>query len=215
MMRAIGFVSGVGLTVAAFLLVLDGRYNPPADTLTGLAGDPTPEQLSEVFESIAEQVDVVPDEHASDAAVAPDPEFAPTDRETQSGFDLSVPDPEHHPDMQAVPPESELASAEGDAAGGFETPGTGPEQRLDRQAQADTSDRADGGDAGIHLFWSPFRSEWSAQGFARRLSSATQVPVEVVNAAPGQYRVAFSYQDETERLARIEQIEAITGLKQD
>jgi hypothetical protein len=41
------------------------------------------------------------------------------------------------------------------------------------------------------------------------------VPVAVVNAGPGQYRVAFSYQDETERLARIEHIEAITGLKLD
>ena len=64
-----------------------------------------------------------------------------------------------------------------------------------------------------YAFWSPFRSEWSAQGFARRLRSATRVPVEVVAAGSGQYRVAFSYQDETERLAHIERIETITGLR--
>ncbi len=79
--------------------------------------------------------------------------------------------------------------------------------------QTNDSNRQDSGDAGTYLFWSPFRSEWAAQGFAGRLTSATQVPVEVINAGPGQYRVAFSYRDETERLAQIERIETITGLK--
>lgn len=250
MMRALGFLSGIGLTVAAFLLVLDNRENRPANTATELAGDATPEQLSEVFEAIAEQVDVVPPAHDPDAGVTSEPDSALTERETQNGLQVTPPDPQQRADGQQLTPESELASAQGDATGGFEllapnptqrpdvqtgpeqalAPDTefatseagpqdafaaaGPDQRRDlqAQAQADTAGRSDSGDPGIHLFWSPFRSEWSARGFAQRLSSATRVPVEVVNAGPGKYRVAFSYQDETERLARIERIETITGL---
>jgi hypothetical protein len=78
---------------------------------------------------------------------------------------------------------------------------------------SDNFNRADSSDTGTYLFWSPFRSTWAAQGFAGRLTLSTQVPVDVDNTAPGKYRVAFSYQDETDRLARIDRIETITGLK--
>jgi hypothetical protein len=61
--------------------------------------------------------------------------------------------------------------------------------------------------------WTPFRSQWAAAGFARRLTLATDVPVEVVNAAAGDYRVVFSYRDEGERQTRIRQIETVTGLE--
>lgn len=61
--------------------------------------------------------------------------------------------------------------------------------------------------------WTPFRSQWAAAGFARRLTLATDVPVEVVNAAPGDYRVVFRYRDEGERQTMIRQIEAVTGLE--
>jgi hypothetical protein len=64
-----------------------------------------------------------------------------------------------------------------------------------------------------HIFWSPFRSQWAAEGFARRLTNATQIPIEVVEAGSGQYRVAFDYRDEGQRLEHIERIESITGLK--
>ena len=61
--------------------------------------------------------------------------------------------------------------------------------------------------------WSPFRSQWAAQGFARRLMQATDVPVEVVNEGPGNFQVVFSYRDDGERLARIKRIESVTGLE--
>jgi hypothetical protein len=61
--------------------------------------------------------------------------------------------------------------------------------------------------------WSPFRSEWAANGFARRLVLATEVPVEVVNESPGNYQVVFSYRDDEERQALVERIEAVTGLE--
>lgn len=61
--------------------------------------------------------------------------------------------------------------------------------------------------------WSPFRSEWAANGFARRLSTATDVPVEVLSESPGIYQVVFSYRDDAERQAMIERIETVTGLE--
>jgi hypothetical protein len=67
--------------------------------------------------------------------------------------------------------------------------------------------------ASRYLVWSPFHSEWAAQGFARRLTLATDVPVEVVNEAPGNYQVVFSYRDENERQALVRRIEDVTGLE--
>lgn len=64
-----------------------------------------------------------------------------------------------------------------------------------------------------YLVWSPFKSEWAAQGFARRLTLATDVPVEVRNEGPGNFQVVFSYRDDSERQAMVRQIETVTGLE--
>jgi hypothetical protein len=61
--------------------------------------------------------------------------------------------------------------------------------------------------------WTPFRSQWAAQGFARRLALATEVPVEVVSESPGVYQVVFRYHDDAERRAHLQRIETITGLE--
>jgi hypothetical protein len=175
MMRVFGFLSGVALTVAAFVLVLSPRDNRQPEPVTETAALPTPVELAAVVEAIAERVDVVK------AANEPDrTEMAAS--EAQTVLEESGPDQDDHLDGQA-PRETDVADLEDTDA------------------------------TGTYLFWSPFRSAWAAQGFAGRLTSSTQVPVEVVNAGPGNYRVAFSYQDETDRLARIERIETITGLK--
>jgi hypothetical protein len=107
----------------------------------------------------------------------------------------------------------ETRPAESDRAGGFEAPGSEPGAQ--RAAQANASFGAPRAQSGAdrYLFWSPFRSAWSARGFARSLTAATQVPVEVIDTGPGKYRVGFRYRDETERLARISRIETITGLQ--
>ena len=69
--------------------------------------------------------------------------------------------------------------------------------------------------AGVSLqaLWSPFRSQWAAQGFARRLALATEVPMEVVNESPGVYQVVFRYRDAAERRSHLQRIESITGLE--
>jgi len=182
MMRTIGFLSGVCLTIAAFLLVLHLHESQPPETVAETPSPPPPEERSRLVAAIAEQVDIEPPANES-AQAAPAPQAIGTaDSETPDGGNASAPQPAQQPDIQAAVPVT-------------------------------ASDWEDSGESGSFLFWSPFRSVWAAEGFARRLTSATQVPVEVVDAGPGEYRVAFSYQDDSERLARINRIETITGLK--
>ena len=182
MMRAIGFLAGVGLTVAAFLLALDSRESEQPATVTEAGGTASAEELSGVVAAIAEHVDMPTAEIEPDQALLPDPEAGTAEAGSSSGVEASVLENDDHQGVQA-------------------------------EVQADGPDRQASGAASTYLFWRPFRSEWAARGFAGRLTSATQVPVEVYNAGPGSYRVAFSYQDETQRQARIERIETITGLK--
>jgi hypothetical protein len=73
--------------------------------------------------------------------------------------------------------------------------------------------RNDSAKASRFQVWSPFHSQWAAQGFARRLTQATEVPMEVVTEGPGNYQVVFSYRDDGERQAMVRQIEAVTGLE--
>jgi len=175
-MRTIGFLSGVCLTIAGFLLVLHLHDSQPPETVVETPLPPPPEARSRVAAASAGQLDIEPPANASAQAVET------ADSETPVDGSASAPQPPPQPDIQAAAPVT-------------------------------ASDREDSGESGSFLFWSPFRSVWAAEGFARRLTSATQVPVEVVDAGPGEYRVAFSYQDDTERLARINRIETITGLK--
>jgi hypothetical protein len=182
MMRTIGFLSGVCLTVAAFLWVLHPRESQPPETVARSPLSPAADARSWVGAAIAEHVDTGSPANASAQAV-PAPQAAGTaESETPGASNASAPGPARQRDVQAA-------------------------------ARLAPSDREDSSEPGSFLFWSPFRSAWAAEGFARRLTSATEVPVEVVDAGPGKYRVAFSYQDDAERLARINRIETITGLK--
>jgi hypothetical protein len=123
--------------------------------------------------------------------------------------------PEANESEQAVAPQPQAATAGGDTQSAVEAsaPAPAPQPDVQTTTAAGAFDGQDHDQPGTYLFWSPFRSEWAAQGFARRLTSATQVPVEVIAAAPGAYRVAFSYQDELQRQAWIDRIQTITGLQ--
>ncbi len=63
-----------------------------------------------------------------------------------------------------------------------------------------------------HVFWNPFRSEFSANGFAERLQQSTGMDFRVTRAGPGRYEVAFAYLDEDQRQSRLTRISAATGL---
>jgi len=88
-----------------------------------------------------------------------------------------------------------------------------PQSWNQSMAAHETDDRNDATVVSRYRVWSPFRSEWAANGFARRLVLATEVPVEVVNESPGNYQVVFSYRDDGERQALVERIETVTGLE--
>jgi hypothetical protein len=106
-------------------------------------------------------------------------------------------------------PATRLATADVDQVSGLSVKDVA-NPALNRDVHVDT-DKHD--TARTHIFWSPFRSEWAARGFARRLTNATQIPIEIVEAGSGQYRVSFDYRDEVQRQEHVERIESITGLQ--
>jgi hypothetical protein len=192
MMRVTGFLVGICLTVAVFLLVMHSTKQRT----------PTQTELSALVTAIAEQVDVVTSESEPDVPVPPGNESGNAEPGQQDSIVENT-------ENGATQEPSEVTQA------GHESEAMLPTDHLsgisEDPVQSDTD--KDSGDTGLYLFWSPFRSTWAAEGFAGRLTVSTQVPVDVVTTAPGEHRVAFSYRDETERLTRIERIETITGLK--
>jgi len=184
MMRGIGFLLGVCLTVALFLLVLHGPDRPAADPsathlATGNTADPSTTSP--------------PAAGPRTAGHAPLDKEAPGDTERADRESVAADEAEPPPEAPAGPGKPWFERPPGNTPAGGDLPDTPVVAR--------------------HLFWSPFRSEWAARGFATRLTAATAVPVLVVEEGRGKYRVGFDYQDETERLARVAQIETITGLE--
>ena len=111
------------------------------------------------------------------------------------------------PEQRAISREAELAAVTTELTAPAPTEDVAVEHALD------TPDHNDSTAISRYRVWSPFQSQWAAQGFARRLIQATEVPVEVVNEGPGHYQVVFSYRDESERQAMVERIETVTGLE--
>lgn len=185
MMRITGFLLGVFLTVAMFLLLL----RPDGLPQSGAGGASTPAGPAagpaESFTADVEQWN-------TGVATATDP--ADVGRLLQSGEEPDAAEKMVVQDAAAQAVPAARVSLRGEA----ERHGADP-------TDAAATDR--------YLFWSPFRSEWAARGFARRLVTATGVPVEVIHAGPGIYRVGFPYRDETERLAQVGRIETVTGLE--
>ena len=63
-----------------------------------------------------------------------------------------------------------------------------------------------------YSFWNPFRSEIAAKGFVSQLEEVTGLDYRIVKVKAGVYEVAFAYIDDTERMNKLEQISAATGL---
>jgi len=228
MMRITGFLAGVGLTIATFMIILNSRDNRQAEISAASTVGHVQAELAAVVEAIAERVDVVKSGDKPDQAVAPDPESGMVDPDLQSGSveasgastpgessDMSTDMVARADVVQVANKPDQSITTDVEAQQDFQ--GYGPDQdyQPEDQAQATTesADQEDTDTSGTYLFWSPFRSEWAAQGFAERLTLSTQVPVEVFYTGPGNYRVAFSYRNEVDRRVRIEHIETITGLK--
>lgn len=235
MTKALGFLAGVWLTIAVLILVLEtlNGTGPELSVTAPPAG--AGEEPAPASGALPTQGDVEQAWHAADEAVPPDDDSGTAGAERQ---DRRVPatkeampeeaaqpataqrepadvEPVDSETDDALAPEPVATAAAGQAHNGFEASGPDRDHDWNMPTESPADDAALGhsADGGTHLFWSPFRSEWAARGFAGRLTASTQVPVQVVNVGPGQYRVAFSYRDETERLARIAHIETVTGLK--
>ncbi|MDH4047011.1 MAG: hypothetical protein OEW68_07910 [Gammaproteobacteria bacterium] len=63
-----------------------------------------------------------------------------------------------------------------------------------------------------HSFWNPFRSEIAARGFVSQLERVTGLDYRVVKVKTGVYEVAFAYDSDLERQAKLSKIQAATGL---
>ena len=195
----------------------------PQEGFTESPGDGIPESSSQADAVTAAQAEDAQTDQKPVEAMQPDYESGVANTGSQSGFTDPAGDgaPEAFSESVTVT----VAQVNGTQAG--HEPGMAdadPQRSVqasapDQNAHMDNNTHAETNDSGqeeivqTHLFWSPFRSAWAAKGFARRLTNTTQIPIEVINAGPGNYRAAFNYRDETERLEHIERIEAITGLQ--
>lgn len=68
----------------------------------------------------------------------------------------------------------------------------------------------------VFVFWQPFRSRGSAQGFAQGLSARAEVPISVISEeteSGRQYRVVLPYDSESQRLERLAKLESATRLE--
>lgn len=68
----------------------------------------------------------------------------------------------------------------------------------------------------VFIFWQPFRSRGSAQGFAQGLSARAEVPISVISEdtdAGRHYRVVLPYDSEAQRLERLAKLESATRLE--
>ena len=199
MMRGAGFLLGSLLMVAVFLLALDTGLSP---TLVKAVVSNEADRLEQ------SEVPEIPEGHASGEAGEP---AATVDAPVEPAVDtaaLPVADPAG-PDA-ADPADPDAADPPDAGTSGLQLD---PQQWNQSMVAFETADHSESTSVSRYLVWSPFKSEWAAQGFARRLVQATGVPVEVVNAEPGNYQVVFSYRDDGERRAMVERIETVTGLE--
>ncbi len=68
-------------------------------------------------------------------------------------------------------------------------------------------------ESGSAVVWTAFRSEASATGFARHLTTSVSHPFSVNRLGPGNYQVTYTYTDAAEATRLAEQIAVITGAK--
>ena len=223
MMRAVGMIVGCLLMLAVFLLALTGGSAwPPVPTARIMAVEVPagPEAVED--RPVADAVDG----RESPVSVSAGPAEGTGLDAVDDGPALHsrplnppLPVPAEAPPVDAaerVPPPVSESAGPGEEPG----PDAGDDgwalnsQSWNRSlAGYDTAVPEAAPKVSRYLLWTPFRSEWAAQGFARRLTQATAVPVEVISEGPGNYQVVFSYRDDAERQAMVAQIEDVTGLE--
>ena len=223
MTKALGFLTGVCLTAAVFTLMLGGLPYRQSEEASPAAAARDAQSLDGVESAVGEvtlDVETMP----ANATVAADKDGSVNSAPSVAGLieaatevaDSTTPllaphvqDDTGQPSLSALPPRvNQDTTVEAQAV-------ATREESIDSPApdRAGLDDTGNSDATRSHIFWRPFRSEWAARGFAGRMSSATQITIEAVEVGSGSYRAAFDYQDENQRLERIERIESITGLQ--
>lgn len=214
MLRLLGFVTGAALTVVV-MLAMAGDWGPDArETFRSWRDEArtteTPgSEVAEVDDRAAASAenDLFSTRGALQAIAAAErpPQADPlrTDQSssgTPAEFD-ETPDPDpipvntrDTPDPDPVPTDSATVPS---YAGPGEDTGPGPKEEP-------------GG--GWYVFWTPFRSEASASGFAARLGRDTGRDYRVIRAGPGEYRVALFHADDHDLRTHLLEIEQVSGL---
>jgi hypothetical protein len=186
-MRTLGFFAGT-LVVAAVSLFLGLRPGVLPDPAVGEASGFSPPERSPAGNQAANQAIV------AGPLEAPTPEDAPSPVESA---DASV--------TPVVVRANEPAADTGQA------PSEDPEPVIAGN-QEDTDVTVDGPPVHWEAFFTPFRSQASAEGFARFLQSATGRVFRVEKTGPGDYRVWFRVDVGESRIERIAEIERVTGM---
>lgn len=184
MFKFLGFLLGSAIAIGAIVMLL----GTPEFHLSKLSDDDNRfdaavEQLKEKQKE-AERLIALADQAVQATEPAPPPAPAPAAPEPESG----TPPADAPDDDVALPPEEPIEPAH-----------TLPPDDVVA-------------DASWYAFWNPFRSEIAARGFVSQLEKVTGLDYRVVKVKAGVYQVAFEYADDQERLARLSQIQAATGL---
>jgi hypothetical protein len=114
---------------------------------------------------------------------------------------------------EAVAPEA-TASAKPEELPPAEVASTVEQPEIESEVAQDDSDTfALPQEQHWHSFWNPFRSEIAARGFVSQLERVTGLDYRIVKVKTGVYEVAFAYEGDIEKQAKLSQIQAATGLE--
>ena len=206
MLQILGFMTGAALAIGTIVVVMGTPElieSPTADATDQLAfavNLPAESQAPAVPEPVVEP------EPITDAEPVIEPE-PPVEAELLAELDLftatdlpaeEFADPDEMPPTNGPPTDESLQT---------------PAFPIEPEALFAAEDpAAHATNPQWHSFWNPFRSQIAANGFAARLTAVTDIDYRVVRLKPGVYQVAFAYTDDSERAAKLAQIESATGL---
>lgn len=227
-MKAIGFVAGI--LMIGVITWSSGVLGPAVQSPLGAAAHPVPAGSPPVDRPPGRPVHEAQDDADDRQPVGSAEGSARIPADRQEGLLRAASEPAPLPDAPsadpAASPRVEGKGAETPAPGhaatdpGDETdaPVDPAEPALPSPPATDVIEREEGtatvaeDGAGWVGFFTPFRSEASARGFAQHLEAATGRQFRVARAGPGDYRVEFRIVPEEDRDARIAEIEAASGL---
>jgi hypothetical protein len=216
MLKIIGFVTGIALT-AVVMLVFAGNVGGAGARgefreLLAAAPDPQGSETASAISTGDEGSDVSP--YSAKAVLE---HFADIAADTDTGIDQpppEQPDPiGQAPETAEIEPPADMPATQLTDSSVVATNDEFPESGTAPGEADDATSLAESDDIGAwHAFWTPFRSEASANGFAARLGRDTDREYRVIRTGPGEYRVAFFHTDENDRRARLVEIEQVSGL---